>query len=299
MKNRIGVNPKTNQRKLTIKLLIRKMKKFIYAISAFAVIFAVGCSKDEVENPAPEYDIVVNMEKPSFGDDTRAARTSWEDGDEVYVVFNGDAEAAKYLKLTYNAGTWSSEWAGTTAAEVAAKETKTLVAGYMSIPLAKAPYYYSFTDALCFDSSNSSVGVCVMLCNNGTYTVSGNTITLDITIKPVVAQVTVRGIDAAGNWVLKCDKLTRIPGFFVSAPTTGIGESAGGQDQELYGFANTDGVSFYGRPYETSTPTSLTFTLTNGVKTYTRTFTNKTLAAGDAIIMDGPSPSSDWVDVTE
>ena len=61
MKNRIGVNPKTNQRKLTIKLLIRKMKKFIYAISAFAVIFAVGCSKDEGENPAPEYDIVVNM----------------------------------------------------------------------------------------------------------------------------------------------------------------------------------------------------------------------------------------------
>ena len=34
VKNRIGVNPKTNQRKLTIKLLIRKMKKFIYAISA-------------------------------------------------------------------------------------------------------------------------------------------------------------------------------------------------------------------------------------------------------------------------
>ena len=275
------------------------MKKFIYAISAFAVIFAVGCSKDEVENPAPEYDIVVNMEKPSFGDDTRAARTSWEDGDEVYVVFNGDAEAAKYLKLTYNAGTWSSEWAGTTAAEVAAKETKTLAAGYMNAPLAKAPYYKDFTKSLCFDSSNSSVGVCVMLCNNGTYTVSGNTITLDITIKPVVAQVTVRGIDVAGNWLLKCDKLTRIPDFSVYAPTTWIGESAGVQDDELYGFANKDGVSFYGRPYQTSTPTSLKFTLTNGVKTYTRTFTDKTLAKGDAIIMDGPSTSSDWAEVTE
>ena len=275
------------------------MKKFIYAISAFAVIFAVGCSKDEVENSAPEYDIVVNMEKPSFGDDTRAARTSWEDGDVVYVVFNGDAEAEKYLKLTYNAGTWSSEWAGTTAAEVAAKETKTLAAGYMNAPLAKAPYYYAYIKSLCFDSSNSSVGVCVMLCNNGTYTVSGNTITLDITIKPVVAQVTVRGIDVAGNWVLKCDKLTRILDFSVYAPTTWIGESAGVQDDELYGFANKDGVSFYGRPYQTSTPTSLKFTLTNGVKTYTRTFTDKTLAEGDAIIMDGPSTSSDWAEVTE
>ncbi len=274
------------------------MKKFIYAISALAVMFAASCSKDDSNAPA-EYQVVVNMDKPSFGEGVRAARTTWEDGDEVYVVFNGDAEAAKYLKLTYNAGTWSSEWAGTTAAEVAAKETKTLVAGYMNFPLAKAPYYKDFTKSLSFDSSNTSVGVCVMLCDNGTYTVSGNTITLDITIEPVVAQVTVRGIDVAGNWLLKCDKLTRIPDFSVYAPTTGIGESAGAQDDELYGFANTDGVSFYGRPYETDTPKSLTFTLTNGVKTYTRTFTNKTLAAGDAIIMDGQSPSSDWVDVTE
>lgn len=274
------------------------MKKFIYAISALAVMFAASCSKDDSNAPA-EYQVVVNMEKPSFGEGVRAARTSWENGDEVYVVFNGDAEAEKYLKLTYNAGTWSSEWAGTTAAEVAAKETKTLVAGYMNFPLAKAPYYYSFIDALKFESSDSSVGVCVMLCNNGTYTVSGNTITLDITIKPEVAQVTVRGIDVAGNWVLKCDKLIRIPDFSVSATTTWIGESAGGTDDELYGFANTDGVSFYGRPYETSTPTSLKFTLTNGVKTYTRTFTDKTLAKGDAIIMDGPSTSTDWVEVIE
>ena len=276
------------------------MKKFIYAISAFAVIFAVGCSKDEVEKPAPEYDLVVNMEKPSFGDDTRAARTSWEDGDEVYVVFNGDAEAAKYLKLTYNAGTWSSEWAGTTAAEVAAKETKTLVAGYMNIPLAKAPYYFAYYESLLFDSSNPSVGVCVMLCDNGTYTVSGNTITLDITIKPVVAQVTVRDIDVAGNWVLKCDKLTRIPDFSVYVPMMGISASAGGQDEELYGFANKDGVSFYGNPYQISTSTSLKFTLTNGVKTYTRTFTDKTLEEGDAIIMNGPftTPSA-WEEVAE
>ena len=273
------------------------MKKFIYAISALAVMFAASCSKDDSNAPA-EYQVVVNMDKPSFGEGVRAARTTWENGDEVYVVFNGDVEAAKYLKLTYNAGTWSSEWAGTTAAEVAAKETKTLAAGYMNVPLAKAPYYYSFIDALKFDSSISSVGVCVMLCNNGTYTVSGNTITLDITIKPVVAQVIVRGIDVADNWVLKCDKLTRIPDFSVST-NMWIGESAGDHDEELYGFANTDGVSFYGRPYQTSTPTSLTFTLTNGVKTYTRTFTNKTLAKGDAIIMDGPSASSDWVDVTE
>ena len=116
------------------------MKKFIYAISSFAVIFAVGCSKDEVEKPAPEYDLVVNMEKPSFGDDTRAARTSWEDGDVVYVVFNEDAKDSKYLALTYNAGSWTSKWEGTTAEAVAAKGSGTLKAGYMNVPLNNTNY---------------------------------------------------------------------------------------------------------------------------------------------------------------
>ena len=107
------------------------MKKFIYAISAFAVIFAVGCSKDEVEKPAPEYDLVVNMEKPSFGDDTRAARTDWENGDVVYINFNADISTAeKYLTLTYNAGTWTPNWVGTTAADIVAVGNGTLTAGY-------------------------------------------------------------------------------------------------------------------------------------------------------------------------
>ncbi|MBQ1226829.1 MAG: hypothetical protein IIX79_01955 [Alistipes sp.] len=111
------------------------MKKFICAISAFAVIFAVGCSKDDAEKAAPEYDIVVNMDKPSFGDDTRAARTSWENGDVVHVVFNGDTADSKYLALTYNEGSWTPNWVNTTAEAVVAKGSGTLKAGYMNVPL--------------------------------------------------------------------------------------------------------------------------------------------------------------------
>ena len=292
MKNRIGVNPKTNQRKLTIKLLIRKMKKFIYAISAFAVIFAVGCSKDEVEKPAPEYDLVVNMEKPSFGDDTRAARTSWEDGDVVYVVFNEDAKDSKYLALTYNAGSWTSKWEGTTAEAVAAKGSGTLKAGYMNVPLNNTNYI-SGVGLMFYANAVNYNGVCVMLCNDGTYTVSGNTISLDITMKPFCAQVTVKGLDIDDNWVLSSDGLIDMGGFGLS--DSSVSPNAQHQGGELHGFANVDGVSFYGMSWSNETR-NIKFTLTNGEKTYTRTFNSKKLTDGMAIIMDGPSTSSDWVE---
>ena len=301
MKNRIGVNPKTSQRKLTIKLLIRKMKKFIYAISAFAVIFAVGCSKDEVEKPAPEYDLVVNMEKPSFGDDTRAVRTDWENGDVVYINFNADISTAeKYLTLTYNAGTWTPNWVGTTAADIVAVGNGTLTAGYTNgAPISGYPMLRgsSGSNYLAVWTQN---GCCVMGCEDGTYTVSGNTITLDITMVPKCAQVTVKGLNVGDNWVLRSDALIQGEGFSLNADSVSVPKGYRGDNAEgiLDGFANADGVSFYGCSSSLSVK-DITFYLTNGVKTYTRTFTSKTLTNGMAIIMNGPSTPGAWEEVTE
>ena len=79
------------------------MKKLIFTLAALSLAF-VGCNTDKefeqpVENKALK--VVVNMDKPSFGDDTRAARTDWEDGDEVVVTI--DNNIADYcLILTYD-----------------------------------------------------------------------------------------------------------------------------------------------------------------------------------------------------
>ena len=51
------------------------MKKILLALSAL-VIFAVGCSKDDIGTTETKYNLVVNMDKPSFVDSTRAVRTS-------------------------------------------------------------------------------------------------------------------------------------------------------------------------------------------------------------------------------
>ncbi len=274
------------------------MKKFIYAISALAVMMAVGCSKEDVETPSPEYKLVVNMDKPSFGDDTRAVRTSWENGDVVYVVFDGDlydgATVAKYLTLTYNNSSWTPTWVGTNAAEVAAKETKTLRAAYVNIPV--TPDFWYDGQILSFESATQ--GVYTMTCDNGTYTVSDSTITLNIALEHKCSQITVRGIDVAGNWTLSCNELQAILGASVRN-SNGVGVSAGNFNDSMTGFANADGVSFYGYYPGATSPSNLTFTLTNGTKTYTRSFTDKGgLEAGEAIIMDGPS-SGKWTEVVE
>ena len=81
-------------------------------MAALSLVF-VGCNTDkEVEQPVENkaLKVVVNMDKPSFGDDTRAARTDWEDGDEVVVTI--DNNIADYcLILTYD-GT-SKKWTTT------------------------------------------------------------------------------------------------------------------------------------------------------------------------------------------
>lgn len=266
-------------------------------MSILAMAF-VSCSKDEVENPAPKYDLVVNMDKPSFGDDTRAVRTSWENGDVVYVVFDGDlydgATAAKYLTLTYNNSSWTPTWVGTNIDEVAAKETKTLCAVYVNTPV--TPDFWNNGQDLSFESATQ--GVYTMTCEDGTYTVSDSTITLNIALEHECSQITVRGIDVAGNWTLSCNELQALLGADVSN-SNGAGVSARNFNASLAGFANADGVSFYGYYPGSTSPSNLTFTLTNGTKTYTRSFTDKGgLKAGYAIIMDGPD-SGKWTEVVE
>jgi hypothetical protein len=216
----------------------------------------------------------------------------------VYINFNADISTAeKYLTLTYNAGTWTPNWVGTTAADIVAVGNGTLTAGYTNGTFGTnyPMYMSSYMSGQQYLYCRTTEAGCVMVCENGKYTVSGNTITLDITMVPKCAQVTVRGLQVEDNWTLKCSCLIQVRGFSLGAAT--IGTANGESNGSLAGFANADGVSFYG--YSSSLDKKdITFYLTNGEKTYTRTFTNKQLTNGMAIIMDGPD-SGKWTEVVE
>ena len=77
------------------------MKKAIVFLSALLAL--VACNKEitQPESTPKVFNITVN-----YGDGTKAAKTGWENGDEVYVFFS-TVEAPKYLKLSYN-GTWTA-----------------------------------------------------------------------------------------------------------------------------------------------------------------------------------------------
>lgn len=272
------------------------MKKILLVMSILAMAF-VSCSKDDANTQNDGYKLVVNMsEKPAFNEVSRAVRTSWENGDVVYVVFDGDlydgATAAKYLTLTYNNSSWTPTWVGTTIDEVAAKTTKTLRALYVNIPV--TPEFWNDGQFLTCDSTTQ--GVYVMKCDNGTYTVSDSTITLNIALDHECSQITVRGIDVAGNWTLSCNELQAIMGGSFK-DNDKVVVSAKSFNAPLTGFANADGVSFYGYYPGIESGANLIFTLSNGMKTYTRSFARPGgIKDGYAIIMDGPD-SGKWTEV--
>ena len=85
------------------------MKKMFFALAALVLAFT-GCSQEDEAiqtNEQKAVKVVVNMDKPGFGTNARAARTGWETGDEVVVTLAGQLTA--YVKLTYQEDkTWET-----------------------------------------------------------------------------------------------------------------------------------------------------------------------------------------------
>lgn len=329
------------------------MKKIFFALAALLLAF-VGCNTDkELEKPAENkaFKVVVNMDKPSFGDDTRAARTDWEDGDLVGIIFNNDFEHVFFLTYSKSTSTWESELyfykeeivGGETyhfyeeykyddgptelhetkkAEYLSALGTGSLKAIYCSSGL----YYF---DPILNDGelvgteylSNAShdednlMGECVMTCEDGTYSVSDGVLTLNITMKPQVAQFTIRDLDIADNYTMVYGgTMTAYAGGSITpsgvelnpAGTPGDGATAWIHDNE-------HGISIYASPWQTI-PEGYE-DMVNGVgglgffafvlstengRIGTRTFSEKSsLKNGGAVIMDGPysdgAGSSEWM----
>ena len=82
------------------------MKKIFFALAALVLAFT-GCSQEEDAIQVSEkkaIKVVVNMDKPGFGEDTRAPRQGWEEGDQVVVMLNDDLE--HLILLGYNGTSW-------------------------------------------------------------------------------------------------------------------------------------------------------------------------------------------------
>lgn len=288
------------------------MKKLIYAISALAIVLAVGCSEDKVQTPEREYKLVVNMDKASLGDTTRVPRNSWLEGDEVMLFFGSDC--SKWMTIKYDGNSWSiiDEDQSAYIAELAERENKSLTAIYCLHNEGEllSDKYGGF---VFFDNynikANAYCGTLFMTCEDGSYSVEDDLFTINATLSlpdtstsaGQFVQFTISNIsnDENVDWFLSNDVAFR--------PCSGVGVSCDSDNKlsidfylekymPLQGYNSKDGVTFFGVLYAAAAgnPVNYNFTIVcisdeGEAKVFFKTFENKVLNRGSAVKFSGPS----------
>lgn len=315
------------------------MKKLIFTLSALSLAF-VGCNTDKefeqpVENKALK--VVVNMDKPSFGDDTRAARTDWEDGDEVICTMGGPGIG---IRLTYdaNSDSWTTKMLRISNTNYVEADFDEVMASFLENPedaegSIYAAYFSSGIDRLTFvapptttlptmaittNASLTSMGECVMTCENGTYkveeTASEYVLTLNILMKPQVAQYTIRDLNIEDGWNINMGGSPI--NMYAGGAITPEGVDLRLIEDVPYGYPHQNGndISIFAAPWQSNEdiPSALWDMLPEYLKTddfyctqnfyeftvedggdnwFERVFDYKAVKIGGAVIMDGPYTS--------
>ena len=323
------------------------MKKIFFALAALVLAFT-GCSKEEDAIQVSEkkaVKVVVNMDKPGFGEDTRAPRQGWEDGDLVGIILNNDFEHVLYL--TYSGTAWESESFFLTEVRPGMKvytydedadgnptpAHEAQKANYFSNISAsgnlKAIYCssgLSYFDPIFEDgvlvgtqylsiASEDGIGECIMTCDNGdngTYSVSEGVLTLNITMKPRVAQYTIRDLNVEDGWNISIQGPLN---FYAGACFTEGGIVLTPIERALYGYPHQNGndISIFAAPWQSNAdiPNFMWEELPPGMPItedlykllyvftvhdedanwFEREFDYKAVEIGDAVIMNGPTTS--------
>ncbi len=322
------------------------MKKMFFALAALVLAFT-GCSQEDEAiqtNEKKAFKVVVNMDKPSFGEDTRAPRQGWEAGDVVGIILNDDFEHVLYL--TYSGTAWESESFFLTEVRPGMKvytydedddgnptpAHEAQKADYFSNISAsgnlKAIYCssgLSYFDPIFEDgvlvgtqylsiASEDGIGECIMTCDNddnGTYSVSEGVLTLNITMKPRVAQYTIRDLNIEDGWNISIHGPVN---FYAGACFTEGGIVLTPIERALYGYLHQNGndISIFAAPWQSNAdiPNFMLEELPDGYEMpvnmyqtllyeftvhdedanwFVREFDYKAVEIGDAVIMDGPN----------
>ena len=312
------------------------MKKIFFALAALVLAFT-GCSQEEDAIQVSEkkaVKVVVNMDKPGFGEDTRAPRTGWEDGDQVIGTIGSPGIG---ILLTYNSGSWTTKIlkvsdSGTNYVEASSAdldemlvdETGDVMAAYFSSGIYSLAFEApnpptTFTPAMVIttNAARISMGECVMTCENGTYGVEGNeedgyVLTLNITMKPQVAQYTIRNLNEADEWYISMGEMSPINMYAGGAIIPeGVVLNLIVGPYYAYPHQNGNDISIFAAPWQSNedipidlwemvepedqtddfycTQTFYAFTVDGGgEKRFGRTIGYKAVEIGGAVIMDGP-----------
>ncbi|MBO5381472.1 MAG: hypothetical protein J6A40_05215 [Bacteroides sp.] len=249
------------------------MKKIFFALAALVLAFT-GCSQEEDAIQVSEkkaIKVVVNMDKPGFGEDTRAARTEWEDGDQVIGTIGSPGIG---ILLTYNSGSWTTEllkisntnkYVPASSAdldEMLETGTVNVKAAYFSSKIKDLTFVVSPTTSyptmiITTNASGINMGECVMTCVNGTCkvekTASEYVLTLDILMIPQVAQYTIRNLNVADEWYISMGEMSPINMYAGGAITpTGVDLNLIVGTYNAYPHQNGNDISIFAAPWQSN-----------------------------------------------
>ena len=265
------------------------MKKAIILLCVVAGI--LSCTKEPAGLQAPAADTPMTFEISVA--ETKAAKTAWADGDQIYVFFHG--LATKYLILERSSGSWTYMYGkGTiTAEDFNGLGTKKLTA--VHFPFQNVAVTYS-DNKFTFTKNSKPIYNYYLYETDKDYTVSGTTVTVTLQLgKPAnMVQIHVAGIqDNVADYTFGCSKIKPVACASVGTDGT-INETGLQAGARLSGIADSDGVIFAGRLVYPGEAKDYKFTLASNNNLCTLTRTDKTLTAGTMYNFPAPTSDSGW-----
>lgn len=275
------------------------MKKSIITFIALgALMLFAGCQKEQtIVGNSPQIEFEINVVRADLGQATKAVKTGWENGDKVYVFFDGNrASADDMMTMTYNEGSWTYAPGSNVVANLQASGT--LAAVYCTVtPTITYPYNAYFT------VSNTGAGG-FFVARDIAYTYSDSKLkaSLTLAVNPdyTTAQISISGISGDG-WYLQevgSTNLLSYDGFYFTGHGWNSNNSSAWGGKHYLTSYGGDLQTFVMVNYWARSARNWTFNLSNGSATYQKTFSSKALDQGTAAKFAGPdnldSPTNGW-----
>ena len=279
------------------------MKNAILFVFGIALL-AAGCAKEPVVGPSNDetaprhltFDITVNHE----GEETKAVKTKWEEGDKVYLFFDLNANtttSADYLTMTYDGSKWSYEFSNETL------ETYLLQRSSGSVFALYVPYG---TPTFSYDSENkrininglreNKVGISYSYCREKLYSVENDKLKaqLEMQLGAYYVQFYIPGVTDASNLIFQCDQMIANIPIYISLSGTNVIAAGltGFGNEKVQGFIYKGGMIVCGRVLAFGTSLNYSFTVTDTQGTpdnssddiiYRLSYSNKKVNSGDAV----------------
>ena len=208
----------------------------------------------------------------------KADKTSWADGDKIYVFFNG--LETKYLVLEHSGDDWAPSSGGGTLLDTDFDGLGTYKFTAVHFPVDVTVTYAD--SKFSFTGNGKPVYNYYLFEADKDYTVSGTTVNAFLWLgKPAdMVQIHVAGIqESVDDYTFGCSKIKPVACSGVGIDGS-ITESVLQAGARMCGVADADGAVFSGRLVYPSEAKDYKFTVASDTQVYTLTRTSKILTAG-------------------